>query len=183
MSTSEDKKDARDKLDNLFEVALVLTGVLAAGLFQYVTSLQLSETAFIHDFLWNFSLGFTTFPFVFLILFWIIKEVLIIHGKFLLSLRLTLISWAVWGNLLFIYLTNVFGFMDSSDLFVILSCLLGIVPVALVAYAYKNAAIKEEEIIYFSGNRWKIELTLYISISLVVMIVLFYGFFLALFFV
>ena len=182
MDESSKRLEARNRLDDLFEVALVLTGVLAAALFQYITSLPTFADTIIQDYIWNFILGFTTFPFIFLILFWILKEVLFIRGNTLLSLRVSLVCWSIWGNLLFIYLTNVFGLMNSSEFFVFSSFFLGIIPVILVTYGYKNAAISQEEIRYFTENRWKKELVLFIGASLIGMLLLLYGFLFSLFF-
>lgn len=175
------REDARNKLDNLFEVALVLTGVLAAALFQYMTSLPMFEGTPIQELIWNFGLGFTTFPFIFLILLWILKEVLFIRGDVLLSLRLTLICWSFWGNLLFIYLTNVIGLMQSSEFFIVLSFFLGVSPTILVAYGYKKTTTHPKEMGYFAGNRWKKEIGLFVTVSLLIMVLFFYGFLISLF--
>lgn len=170
------KEDVRNRLDDLFEVALVLAGVLGASLFQYITSLPVLENSFIQEFMWNFSLGFTIFPFVILIFIWIIKEIYLIKGKALLALRLTFLCWSIWGSVLFIYLTSVFDLMEASEFFMAVSFILGIIPVILVAYGYKFAAIEMDEITYFSNNRWKKELIVFVAFSLVVMVSFLYGF-------
>lgn len=179
MSAPNNNDDYRNKLDNLFEVALVLTGVLAAALFQYITALPVDSS--VQTIILNFTLGFTTFPFIFLILIWILKEVLIIRGKRLLSLRLTFLCWTIWGDILFIYLASLFGVIGFSDYYTIGLFLVATLPVIMVIYGYKNTAQSSQEIEYFKSNKWKIEIALLMILMLVILAIFFFEYFISLF--
>lgn len=119
----------RRHLDSLFEIALVLLGVLSASEFQYF----LTEEETMHF----YGLKVFTVPILVLIIFWLAKElagdVLFQKGRVLLNE----FCWEFWSFTLFYYLLGIFG---GFQIGIALSFLLSIVMVFFIQWAYARAS-------------------------------------------
>ena len=85
------------RLDDLYEFCLVLLGVLSAAEFQYYLAVEQKELY--HHALWVF-----TMPFIFLILYWLIKEVFADVTDRRFRMILTDFCWSFWAVTLLYYL-------------------------------------------------------------------------------
>jgi hypothetical protein len=159
----------RERLDHLFEIGLVLLGILSAAEFQYYIATEKAAT-------WLYDLKVFTLPFLALIILWIIKELFcIINKKSIVNLFLTDFCWCLWGSMLFFYLlTLVSGFIIGT----FLSLVLYFIVVILVHFAYTQIPIPEQDPInleyYRSSQGWWIFLIilLFAYFLLVVIVIL-----------
>lgn len=168
MLQAQDKKDARDRLDGLFEVALVLLGILAAALLQYITANQFpTGLEAIQHTIWIFNLGLTTLPFIILIPAWMIKERMKIRGRHIWSMRLTFFCWVFWGVLLFAYIVNLFSLLGFLPLILslLVSSVASVISVAAIISLYKETASDTEMILYFESGKWKLEIGFCVAFS------------------
>jgi hypothetical protein len=135
----------REKLDHLYELGLVLLGILSAAEFQYYLAVEQKE-------FFGYSLWVFTAPFIVLIVFWLIREIFSdITEKAILKL-LTDFCWSFWGVTLLYYLI-VLGAGYSVYYLLALSILL----ILFVTNAYDRAFAKEEDIglrDYFKKYKW-----------------------------
>jgi hypothetical protein len=102
-------------LEKVFEIALVLIGLLAAAELQYVTAIptSVSNLQGIQQ-LSQFTFRITTVPFVVLIIAWIVKEIFIkIKGYRKLEIGITLFCWYFLSFLLYTFLLLLFVFSSS----------------------------------------------------------------------
>lgn len=92
----EDVESAREKLDSLFEIALVLLGILSATEFQFISTLELELS--------EMSYFFNTFtlPFIILILTWFMKRLPFVNER--AQRLLGDFCWYFWTITLFVYL-------------------------------------------------------------------------------
>jgi len=97
-------KMTTDKLDAVFDKALVLLTILAAAELAYVTATP-SSTSANTDALKAFTLMETTLPFLFLIPVSIIRDLFINKTSQALHIFVSLFSWDLWGFTLFVFLT------------------------------------------------------------------------------
>jgi hypothetical protein len=135
----------REHLDSLFEVALVLLGILSAAEFQYFLTAEEETLHF-------YALRVCTVPFVVLIIFWLTKELFSdaftdAFGHMLgreIQMLFTEFCWDFWSFTLFYYLLGVFGGFQIG----ILSSLgLSLLLVLTMMWAYQRASPVE------SGDR------------------------------
>jgi hypothetical protein len=111
MAETENQPIKASQLDKVFDIALVLLGVLAAAELQYISSVEMATDT---DLLFTFRL--TTSPFVILILAWICKEVIVkLIRRLKLRMILTLFSWAFWSNTLFVFMYLFISFSERSQ--------------------------------------------------------------------
>ncbi len=174
----EEKRAARERLDRLFEVALVLIGVLAAAELQFITAKPFpTGLQAIQDIIWLLNLGLATFPFLVLIPSWMIRELLKIRGSFRWSISLTFFCWDFWGVLLFIYLVNLIGQFEFLPLIPILTFAGSAIlfTVVVISWLYKETASDQENVLYFKKIRWQAEVALWVAISLIIMALIILG--------
>lgn len=136
------------ELDHLFEIGLVLLGILSAAEFEYSLSIENEE-------MFAYILRVCTVPFIILILFWLVKEIFSDVTSKKLRMILTDFCWSFWGETLLFYLLFLLGVGYSVYILLALSILL----VLSVANAYDRASAKEEGISlsdYLKGNYYSI---------------------------
>lgn len=139
-----------NKLDNVFDKALVLLGIIAAAEFAYVPSLQIGVTdanmLLLIQKLMDFTFKLTTIPFIVLILVWIVKELVFKNKRYAdANTFATLFCWDFWSFSLFAYLVLLFSFMQKSILnifqsfaVVFLLYLVSITLTIIIAWAYSK---------------------------------------------
>lgn len=120
----------RNHLDSLFGIALVLLGVLSASELQYFLTVQNEELHF-------YALKVFTVPFVILIVFWLLKELMSdIVPRLDFRMLLTEFCWDFWSFALFYYLLGIYG---GFQIGATSSFLLSIIMVFNVTWAYSRA--------------------------------------------
>ena len=166
--------DGRKRLDQLFDVALVLIGILTAAELQFITSNPFPpELETLQNLVWNFFLGLLTIPLVVLIGLWIAKELVSIRGNFGVSIRLTLYCWCLWATCLMIYLFLLLILLNLHQALALpISFAVALALIGAVGWAYKDAAFQNEEVLYFKDSRWKAELVVMTALSLLFMAIL-----------
>lgn len=117
----------REHLDGLFEIALVLLGILSAAEFQYFLTVEDATKYF-------YALKVFTVPFIVLILIWLIKEL----AGFLLTapafkMILSDFCWDFWSFTLLYYLLGIYG---GEQIGIWLSFVLSMVLIAVIQMAY-----------------------------------------------
>ena len=119
----------RKRLDSLFQIALVLLGILSAAEFQYFLTTE--EEKF-----YPYALKVFTVPFVVLIVFWLIRE---LFGDVLRSdikMLFREFCWDFWSFTLFYYLLAIFGFTVG----IWSSFALSILFIISISWAYSRAS-------------------------------------------
>jgi hypothetical protein len=149
----------QDRLDSLFEIALVLLGILSAAEFQYEQVLYPSASSFFFK--------IATLPFIILILLWIAKELLKEWDRFGLYMGLTQLCWTLWSMTFWLYMVILFNLTTANfaplpflSLTVIL--LLSFVMVISISITYRKVYKNEA---YFQGGKWLIVLGVSILVS------------------
>ena len=99
--------DERQRLDNLFSIALMLLSIIAIAEFQYVVAESPTSVKY---FFWVL-----TYPFIGLIIAWLFKELISVkeHRKF--HMFLTEFCWYLWATILY-YLLNFFTLLLGGSL-------------------------------------------------------------------
>jgi hypothetical protein len=148
------------ELDKIFEIALVLLGILAAAEFQYATALPVSNGVLE---LKQFTFRITTVPFVVLILGWIINELLVkIKSKQKTGLMLKLFCWNLWSFTLFVFLIMLIPFsIGTSQIasfqetltYLIIIWVLSFVLIAIIGWVY-GKLYSEQDNGFLSKTKW-----------------------------
>jgi len=151
-----DKMEKRkERLDSLFEIALVLLGILSAAEFQYF--LTTTEDTGIH----LYALKVFTTPFVIMIGFWLVKE---IFGDTLRSdfkMLLTEFCWDFWSFTLLYYLLVLTTGLQYGGLQigVIFPLVLSLLLICTIMWAYRRASPVEtgdrSMYNYYKSARWR----------------------------
>jgi len=137
----------RKDLDRLFEIALVLLGILSSAEFQYFLTIGNKE-----EFVYAFRM-FTS-PFIILILSWLMKELGKEEMNPKINMLFTEFCWDLWSFTLFLYLVN-YQLMQTFrlDLIGILLVLgLAIGFFYLISCMYRKAC--ENMVEYFKSPKW-----------------------------
>jgi len=119
----------RKHLDSLFEIALVLLGILSAAEFQYYLVVQ-EERAF-------YALRVFTAPFLVLIGFWLVKEVISDVLELRYTMLLTEFCWDFWSFTLFYFLLGIYG---PFVIGIAISFVLSLMLVYVTVRAYRRAS-------------------------------------------
>lgn len=152
----------REHLDSLFQVALVLLGILAAAELQYATAFPLPTDLTALQGVLNlreFTFRITTIPFVILILTWMIKEIVVKARKNRrLEMVITLFCWDFWSFSLYIFLAILYTFSVRGGLkdaynYIFASWLLSLLMVVGVAWAYSKIR-SEPDSQEFGRTKW-----------------------------
>lgn len=99
----------KERLDSLFEYALVLLGVLAAAEFQYFLTTE-------EEGIFPYALRVFTVPFTIMILFWLVKELFSDTLRSDAKMLLTEYCWDFWSFTLFYYLFVISGGLQYGGL-------------------------------------------------------------------
>lgn len=132
----------REHLDHLFEIGLVLLGILSAAELQYFLVVLSSGT-------WFYVLRVFTIPLLALIVLWMFKECLffilgnVIRVRYYINLVLTDFCWSLWGAVLFDYLSLMVGEVSIG---IISSLALYFILLLLVNAAYNRASMLEQDV-------------------------------------
>ena len=150
----------RQRIDHLFEVGLILLGILSAAEFQYVASTTplnpfITEEQTMLEISYAFKV--LTYPPVVLIVAWLLKELLprarFPNGRMLL----TEFCWGFWGFTLFFFLINfvLFARVYRVNLLwpAIFSLVLTVILIYQVMQAYARAL---RGIDYFRLRKWRV---------------------------
>jgi len=138
----------KERLDSLFEIALVLLGILSAAEFQYFLTTEEEALHF-------YALKVFTIPFIVLIVFWLVKELIsdLLRSDF--KMLLTEFCWDFWSFTLFYYLLGIYGGLRMG---VIFSFVLSLLMIYVVMWAYSRASpIREGDrsmYNYYKSFRW-----------------------------
>jgi hypothetical protein len=162
-SNSKDVGVTLSRLDNVFDKALVLLGVLAASELAYVTALPLPadpSAQLILQHLKDFTFLFTTVPFVILILAWILKELVVkVRLGEKTELFTSLFCWDYWSFSLYGFLLVLFSLPNKlfawSPFVVAGSFALSIALVTIVALAYGKIRPSPEAKEYIKSKWYK----------------------------
>ena len=141
-------RDREKHLDNLFEIALVLLGILSAAEFQYFL---MKEDAEIH----MYVLKVFTVPLVVLIILWLAKELARDEFPPNVTMILTEFCWNLWSFSLFYYLVNIY---IGNIIGIALSFTLSIVLIFFVNRAYeRDSPTKKGESMYnfYTSYKWR----------------------------
>jgi hypothetical protein len=164
----------KERLDSLFEYALVLLGVLAAAEFQYFLAIEEKK-------IFPYALRVFTVPFTIMILFWLVKELfsdtLRSDGKMLL----TEYCWDFWSFTLFYYLLVMSGGLQYGGLQigVIFPFLLSILLIYSINWAYGRASPVEtgdrSMHNYYKSARWLLVrwLVVFVGAYLLLLVIVF----------
>jgi hypothetical protein len=153
-----------NRLDSLFDKALVLLGILAAAELAYAPSLQMlmtdqSNIQLLHK-LVEFTFRFTTVPFIILILFWMIKELFFKQkANKKGELFVTLFCWDFWsyslyGFLLILLRLNT-GVIRENLYAHGVAFTFAIILIALVGWAYGKTGPNPQSPIYSKAKWYK----------------------------
>jgi len=158
-----------ERIDRLFELALVLLSILAATEFQFVTAVPERKAEI------PYAFRVLTYPIVILIASWLLKETMFQwqpgHVNFKMAFRE--FCWDLWASTLFIYLALyllfAFGYVNLTAL-ILFAGLTGVLA-SIVSITYQKA---EPEMVYFRNRRKRILRSLFIfGLAYVVGFVLF----------
>lgn len=165
-------------LDKVFEIALVLLGILAAAEFQYATALPLSNDV---AKLQQFTFRVTTLPFVVLIMGWIINELYIkVKRKQQLEYFLKFFCWNLWSFTLFVFLILLIPFcfigikmdvLQDAMVYLFLAWGLVFVLIYIIKWGYGNLYSKQDNA-FLNKTKW------YNRIWIIGFVIAFFGFFL-----
>jgi len=133
----------REHFSGLFEIALVLLGVLSATETQYFIRLW-GETV---------ALQFSTTPFMLMIFVWLIKEMFKRRISLEFWLLLSEFCWELWSITLTYYLLFLWLFQIPNYPYIALmdSTLLGLVWFALVLFAHK---LEYKTVVEYYRPKW-----------------------------
>jgi len=120
----------RKRIDDLFNYALVLLGILSAAEFQYLISTE-SEKLF------HYILRIHTIPFFLLIIFWLVKELYKDILTIYFDLILTEFLWNFWSFTLFFYLLFIYG---AEPPMIYLLLLFAFLLIIMIVFAYMKAS-------------------------------------------
>ena len=120
----------RERLDSLFEIALVLLGILSASEFQYFLTTEEEALHF-------YALKVFTVPFVVLIVFWLLKELISDMLRPDVKMLFTEFCWDFLSFTLFYYLLGIYG---GFQIGVALSFVLSMILNFVVMWAYSRAS-------------------------------------------
>jgi len=125
-------------LDSLFEIALVLLGVLAASTFQYYLEIE-EPNVYPH------ILKVHTVPFILLILLWLTKQFLSDYFSVGYKFLFTQFIWFFWSFALFFYLLLIYGVGEISKYVnLLLSLLLDVMIFNSYLQALKKSIYKSD---------------------------------------
>lgn len=160
----------RQRIDKLFEVALVLLGILSATEFQYVCSVPERQPEI------PYAMKIYTFPIVALIFLWLAREIAPIFLTRYMSFKMALTEfcWGFWGTTLFYYLilNHLFGFRYVDRFSAFSYALLSVVLIIAISFAYERA---EPWMNYFRQRLfWRLVRTLIIYLLAYVLASLFF---------
>jgi len=149
----------RQKLDHLFEVDLVLLGILSAAEFQYASAtLSLNSTLNEEQkvILISYFFRIITYPLVPLIVSWLIKEALPRARYPNLKMILTEFCWNFWGFTLFFFLLTFIQFATASKIDLTLPAILSFVQtIILILFVHSAYARTLRSTDYFRLKKWK----------------------------
>jgi len=126
----ENMEIRRKHLDSLFEIALVLLGVLSASEFQYYLTTEEKALHF-------YALRVFTVPILVLIIFWLAKELMGDLPFPKVRMLMTEFCWNFWSFTLFYYLLGIYGGLQIG---ITLSFLLSIAMGFSIQLAYRMAS-------------------------------------------
>ena len=126
----EKMEKRRKHLDSLFEIALVLLGVLSASEFQYFLTTEDKAMHF-------YALRVFTVPILVLIICWLAKELMGDLPFPNVRMLLTEFCWNFWSFTLFYYLLEIYGGLQIG---IALSLLLSIVMGFSIQWAYSRTS-------------------------------------------
>lgn len=137
--TEQNTKDGKIKrLNGLFEIALVLLGILSAAEFQYFLTVE-------EESLYFYALKVFTVPFIVLIIVWLVKELLTDELDPKHKRLFTEFCWDFWSFTLFYYLLALYS--SAFGLGIVLSFVLSMLLVGTITWVYSKASPVE------SGDR------------------------------
>lgn len=155
-----------EHLDNLFDLALVLLGVLSA-----------TETPFlIQIFGETVALKFVTTPFVIMILVWLIKELYKTHLPLEHLMLYSEFCWEIWSLSLGYYLLFFYLYLVPALPWLAIICSIGtgIIMYALTAGAYfleyRKSATK-----YYKNPKWLLLRFVILAIGILAITLTFYA--------
>lgn len=120
-----------DRIDHLFDIGLVLLGILSAAEFQYFLTGEDKALYF-------YALRVYTIPFIVLIGFWLAKELVgILLNSPALRMLLSDFCWDFWSFTLLYYLLGIYGGVQMGIIF---SFILSMVLIAAVQMAYSKVS-------------------------------------------
>ena len=123
-----------EQLDRSYEFGLILLGILSASELQYFLTVD-PESVFLY------ALRVFTMPFIFLIAFWLIKEIFSDVTGRTVRMLFTDFCWSLWSFTLFYYLLALLGgYQISVYALFAFSMLL----FSCVLWAYERAFAEEE---------------------------------------
>jgi len=114
----------------LYQIALVLLGILSAAEFQYFL---MKEPENMHPYV----LKMFTLPFLILIIFWLVKELFSDRWGLVARMLLTEFCWDFWSFTLFYYLIAIYGGLQIG---IILSLVLSLLLILAITRAYGRAS-------------------------------------------
>ena len=155
----------RKHLDSLFQIALVLLGVLSAAEFQYFLTTE--EEKF-----YPYALKVFTVPFVVLIVFWLVRELFSDMSRSDIKMLFTEFCWDFWSFTLFYYLLAIFGFTVG----IWSSFALSILLILSISWAYGRASPimwgdRSMFNYYRSFKWWVLRLTMFMGAYLLLVII------------
>jgi hypothetical protein len=161
-------KEKLSRMDSLFQVALVLLGLLAAAEFQFISSSPDSTMLYVFR--------ITTLPFVILIILWVGKELVKeLFGHRNATILTTLFCWDYLSFNLLYYLLLFTGFQTgiaSVEFFGGLSIVITIgIVLANTAVWLIYRKIFGPEAQFFKSKRWRVAVILAFTISSVLVLV------------
>lgn len=148
-SVYDEMEKRRNHLDSLFEIALVLLGILSAAEFQYFLVIESVEN-------YGYILKVFTIPFVVLIILWLVKELTRGEASLNLTMLLTEFCWEFWSFVLLYYLVNLYV---NNPFGIWLALGLSLIVLFFVYLAYSKASpTKEGEILhdFYTEVKWRV---------------------------
>ena len=135
--TNTDWEKRRDRLDHVFEVALVLLGILSAAEFQYFLTLYtLSDSSSVPVTLLYYLLRVNTAPFIVLIVSWLAKE--LFSDMFRPQVKMLFTEFS-WDFLYFALVYYLFVLIGGYQIGITLSLFLTLILITITTWAYVRA--------------------------------------------
>ena len=164
----------RNHLDNLFELALVLLGILIAVEFHYYLTLSIKTTDRLY------VLNVVTVPFIIIIGVWLIKELFKNFVSSELKMLLTEFCWGFWSFTLLNYLLMLTNGRQYNGLQIgiIFPLVLSLFLIFSIRWSYFRTYLLKKENVkmfkYFRSIRWTflwwiIFVIVYILITIIVL--------------
>ena len=156
----------RERLDSLFEIALVLLGILSTAELQYFLTIEEEK-------LYTYALRVYTVPFIVLIVFWLTKELISDMLRLNVRMLFTEFCWDFWSFTLFYYLLGIYG---GFQIGIALSFLLSMIMIFVVLWAYRRASPVEKGdrsmYNYYKSVKWILSRTFVVFVAAYMLLVL-----------